>query len=165
MEQWYTIGEISRELNIPESTIRRYVITYKEFFPSRNFGGRYPKFHEKAIEIVSVVYDKYAQGKKGEEIREALRREYPVVIDLDGDCKTDEVKRNIKLLDTRREMIDSIKKQNELYEKNINALQVVDRLEAEIHELRELLHHQHTTIANFVKMEENKKGFFKSLFR
>lgn len=172
MEGWYTINQISKELNIPETTARRYTVTFKEFFPSRTFGGRYDKYHEKAIHIVGTIYDLYAQNKKAEEIREHLKAEFPIVIDVETDTKSEEAKRSINLLDTRKELIESVKRQNELFEKNINALEVVDKLvsvvnsqQEEIKELRELLHHHTTKLENIVKVRENKKSFWRSLFR
>jgi len=172
MEGWYTINQIAKDLNIPETTARRYTVTFKEFFPSRTFGGRYDKYHEKAIHIVGTIYDLYSQNKKAEEIRELLKNEFPIVIDIETDTKNEEAKRSIKLLDTRKELIESIKRQNELFEKNINALEVVDKLvnvvnrqEKEIKELKELIHHHTTTLENISNMRENKKGLWRSLFK
>jgi len=172
MEGWYTINQIAKELNIPETTARRYTVTFKEFFPSKTFGGRYDKYHEKAITIIATIYDLYAQNKKAEEIREHLKAEYPVIIDIEADRESEEAKRGLKLLDTRKELIDSIKRQNELFERNINALEVVDKLvnvvntqQQEIRELKELIHHHTTTLENISNMRENKKGLWRSLFK
>lgn len=82
-EQWRTINGISMALNIPESTVRRYFSTFKEFFYSygKDFGSR-KKYPSSICNAVLKVYTTYQEGKTTVEIKTMLQNDFKQVIDV-----------------------------------------------------------------------------------
>jgi DNA-binding transcriptional MerR regulator len=63
----YTIREIARELNLPESTIRYYRDAFALYLPTWGMGRR-RRYPPEALELLRLIADGYAQSQTREQI-------------------------------------------------------------------------------------------------
>jgi len=63
----YTIREIARELNLPESTIRYYRDAFALYLPTWGMGRR-RRYPPEALEVLRLIADGYAQSQTREQI-------------------------------------------------------------------------------------------------
>jgi len=77
------ISDIVDALGVPDSTVRRYVKTFDEFFSSDK-RGRTTYYSDDAILIAKHIYVLYEEGKTTAEIQEILMRQYPIQVDVNN---------------------------------------------------------------------------------
>lgn len=83
MEDWVSLPHIAREIDIPNSTARRWAATLDEFLISRGRGaGR--RFHPDAREVLRRAKLLYGTGLGADQILEILRAEAPRSADEAG---------------------------------------------------------------------------------
>lgn len=76
LQAWTTLPRIARDIDVPDSTVRRWASALEEFLPSRGRGaGR--RFDPSAKTVLGRVKDLYADGLSTEQIVEILRGEEP----------------------------------------------------------------------------------------
>ena len=76
MQAWTTLPKIARDIDEPDSTVRRWASSLEEFLPSRGRGaGR--RFDPSAKTVLGRARDLYAEGLSTEQIVEILRGEDP----------------------------------------------------------------------------------------
>ncbi|MDA0704271.1 MAG: MerR family transcriptional regulator [Proteobacteria bacterium] len=76
MQAWTTLPKIARDIDVPDSTVRRWASSLEEFLPSRGRGaGR--RFDPSAKTVLGRARDLYAEGLSTEQIVEILRGEDP----------------------------------------------------------------------------------------
>jgi DNA-binding transcriptional MerR regulator len=74
----YSIREIARELNLPESTIRYYRDAFEAYLPS--FGaGRRRRYPPEAVEILRIVADGYSRNQSRDAIASRIQEMAPAV--------------------------------------------------------------------------------------
>lgn len=83
MEDWISLPRIAREIDAPNSTVRRWAAALDEFLTSRGSGaGR--RFHPDAREILRRAKVLYGTGLGAEQILEVLRADGPRMVGVAG---------------------------------------------------------------------------------
>lgn len=76
----YTIAEIARRLQIPESTVRYYRDRYPEYVPSIG-EGRNRRYPPEALEALRAIAETVRAGVPDDIIRDMLRQRFPITVD------------------------------------------------------------------------------------
>ncbi len=170
MINYLTISEICKGTNISNSSCRRYLSEFDEFFSVKG-GSRVKKYEEQAVNVIRRIKHLYDEGKDKDEIYNVLINEFPLVVNDDEQRNIDSVpglatsediamikesleeqkKFNadlLKRLDRQQEYIDqSMKKRDQEL-----ILTMQESLEAK------------KQIATAAEKEPEKQGFFSRLF-
>ena len=154
MEKLYTIASISRELSIPESTLRYRAKMFKEYLPLRG-AGRKKRFLEEAIERFSFIDELFNRGLVAEDIRVELSDKY----DSEVEALVDENKgKRTKTVQQESEKTVAIADMMvELKEFLVPMIKVIENQEVIISELRK----QNKLLA---LAPASKKGFWNRIF-
>lgn len=75
MVDWFSVTQLSKLLEIPETTIRRHLNNFEEFFRSEQI-GRGKKYHPGSVEILQRIAMLYDADRETIEIRKILADEY-----------------------------------------------------------------------------------------
>lgn len=139
MAEWRSINEIARDINIPETTARRYLNTYSDFIKGQRFGA-VMKYPDKAAAIVGRIYSLSSNGKRVEEIRDILKGQYEQVITIEPQEQESQNTQEtmLQVLSQNRGIIESLKK---VIEDNTEALNKVADQQQQIEELRQEIRH------------------------
>jgi len=73
---WFTIPEISKNSGIPETTLRRWAKWSRHYLEHKKVKNK-RLYSKKAVDILLLIRDLYAQGKNREEILTILEKEPP----------------------------------------------------------------------------------------
>jgi uncharacterized phage infection (PIP) family protein YhgE len=84
MEKWLTVSDIAKETNVPDSTCRRYISKFNEFFVSKG-GGRGKKYDSSSVKVIMRIQSLYADGYETDDIDRILRTEFGVVVNDDDE--------------------------------------------------------------------------------
>ena len=82
MKKWMTITEIAKETGIPDSTCRRYLTQFSDFFVLKG-GSRQKKYEDKAVPVLLRIQQLFSEGLIKEEIEKTLSTEFPLVVEID----------------------------------------------------------------------------------
>lgn len=172
MKKYLTIAELAEQVDIPNSTCRRYLANFETFFVAKG-GNRVKKYEETAVHILKRIKALYDEGLETNEVHNVLVNEFPLVISTDEYQGNQQIPKTPKLATSEdiaeimnvliqqkqfnEELLDQIKKQQEFIEKSIErrdklllesirSLQEQKRIQIESHEINE------------------KKGFFSRFF-
>lgn len=139
MAEWRSINEIARDINIPETTARRYLNTYSDFIKGQRFGA-VMKYPDEVAAIIGQIYSLSSKGKKVEEIRDILKGQYEQVITIDPQEQESQNTQEtmLQVLSQNRGIIESLKK---VIEDNTEALNKVADQQQQIEELRQEIRH------------------------
>lgn len=74
MDEWLSVTYISRLLEIPETTTRRYLTNFEEYFRSEKI-GRGRKYHPDTIDILRRIANLYDTDRETKEIKTILANE------------------------------------------------------------------------------------------
>ena len=77
----YTLSRLSTELNIPESTLRRYTKQFSEFIPSIG-QGRKRRFRAEAKPILLKISQYYREGLETDQVTARLEQTYQRTVDV-----------------------------------------------------------------------------------
>lgn len=83
MQEWLTINELSDKTGIADSTIRRYVAKFSDFFVVKG-GARSKRYEETATKILIRIKELYEKGLETEQVYKNLEKDFPLV--LNGDA-------------------------------------------------------------------------------
>lgn len=75
MVEWLSVAQLSKTLEIPETTVRRYLGNFEEYFRSEQI-GRGRKFHPESVEILQRIAMLYGQDYDTAGIKRILSDEY-----------------------------------------------------------------------------------------
>lgn len=89
-KEYISFGELIREVDLSESTARRYIETFKSYIPSRKF-NKYTKYEREAIAIMYLIAKGYEEKKTVAEIKTELDRRFKQVIDVTEDTPGESV--------------------------------------------------------------------------
>ena len=83
-----TAGVIANQTKIPETTVRRYLLTFEDFFFSKKI-GRATKYDSSCIALIKKINDLYNEGYTTADIRAQLSDEnaYSPLVVVDGGSK------------------------------------------------------------------------------
>lgn len=87
MEEWLSIAQLSKTLEIPETTARRYLNNFEEYFRSEQI-GRGKKFHPGSIEILQRIAVLYSADYETTEIKRILADEYAFAVEETDETDT-----------------------------------------------------------------------------
>jgi hypothetical protein len=161
--EYLTIPELAKASNIPDSTCRRYIETFKSFFKPKYF-GRVIKYPSDSVAVLKTIYLYYQDGKEREEIKELLREKHNEIIEINYELNQADILNMI--IDRQENNIAQLK------EDIANVIpQLVDRLVKE--RLTEILpqiiedslEKKVVPVLEYVQeqQKQNKKGFFARL--
>lgn len=162
VEQWWSINEIAKELHIPETTVRRYISTFKEYFShqAKQF-GRGKKYPEQAAHIIKTIYNSYRTGKSTDEIRGLLNIQYKQVIDIEP---VNDFSHDSKTMPVDQNTIHGIiEKNNELVRQNTDALKQIAEILTRVLDQEEVIRELRNEIREL--KEQKNKSFFKRIFK
>ncbi|WP_321401568.1 MerR family transcriptional regulator [Maridesulfovibrio sp.] len=77
-----SIAEISRLLEVPESTLHYWKNRFAQYLPSTG-RNRQKRFKSEAVEIFKIIASMLKQGHTAEDVMAKLSRKYPVNVALD----------------------------------------------------------------------------------
>jgi len=80
MEEWLSVAQLSKILEMPETTTRRYLNNFEEYFRSEQI-GRGKKFHPGSIEILQRIAMLYNTDYETAEIKRILADEYAFAVE------------------------------------------------------------------------------------
>jgi DNA-binding transcriptional MerR regulator len=188
VKEWYTIKELAEQTNIPDTSIRRYIDKFHDFFTFKG-GSRSRRYEETAIKILIRIKNLFDNGYESEQVDATLRNEFPMVVDGDKEDEADKtpvlvtVEDVAELKQAQREQQEMNKLLLEKMEKqehfNKALLEQLKNQEAYIRESLEkrdqLLLESIRTVQEEKKLllemaaaqekeSEKKKGFFSRLF-
>lgn len=84
MDKWLAVSDIAKETNVPDSTCRRYISKFREFFVSKG-GGRGKKYDSSSVKIIMRIQNLYADGYETDDIDHILRTEFGIVVNDDDE--------------------------------------------------------------------------------
>lgn len=87
MIKWISIAQLSKILEIPETTTRRYVNNFEEYFRSEKI-GRGKKYHPDSVEILKKIAMLYNSDYETLDINKILANEYSFEVSNDEHEKT-----------------------------------------------------------------------------
>lgn len=82
---WLSVAEIAKLTRIPAPTARRYASLFREYLSGRKM-GRVTKYPEESATVFERISRMYGEGRVTAEIEQALRTEFPRVIDVEQPC-------------------------------------------------------------------------------
>lgn len=81
MENWLLISELAEELDVAETTARRWSKLFETFLPAKRF-NRVTRYSPEAVQILADIADLYRKGFTTEEIRHQLQDQRPQTLAL-----------------------------------------------------------------------------------
>jgi transposase len=82
MNKYLTISELAKQVDLSNSTCRRYLDSFEEFFLVKG-GSRVKKYEVEAATVLKRIRDLYDDGMVTKEIHSILAQEFPIVINSD----------------------------------------------------------------------------------
>ena len=79
MDDWPTLPQLARELDIADSTARRWAASFFDFLPTKGHGPT-RRFHPQTREVLKRIQTLYASGFNTGQVAEVLRHEFPAII-------------------------------------------------------------------------------------
>lgn len=86
MEKLYTVGEIAKELSIPESTASYYIRTFIEYMPVVGEGRR-KRYKPEVLEIVALIRQAFNNHLAQEQVSELLAQRYSLSVEPEKDVQ------------------------------------------------------------------------------
>ncbi|MFC7394002.1 MerR family transcriptional regulator [Scopulibacillus cellulosilyticus] len=82
MTEWLTIKELAERTNITDSSIRRYISNFPDFFAHRG-GQRGRRYEDSAVKVLARIKTLYEERFETADVEAALKNEFPKIIDDD----------------------------------------------------------------------------------
>lgn len=174
MKEWYTITELAEKTSIPDTTIRRYIAKFNDFFVFKG-GSRSRRYEETAIKILVRIKNLFDSGYETEQVDATLRNEFAMVVDGDKEEKESttpalataedilEIKEALKAqTEFNKLLVEKLEQQEQYIKESIERrdAQLMESIRA-MQEERKLMIE---TAAAAAAEKEEKKGFFARLF-
>jgi DNA-binding transcriptional MerR regulator len=168
VKEWLTVTELAEKTNIPDTTVRRYIGKFPDFFTYKG-GSRSRRYEGISIKILVRIKNLFDSGFETEQVDAMLRNEFPMVVS--GDDKQQEKESNTPALATGEdiaEIKDALKQQQEFNKLLLERLEnrdkeyynKFDQILRMIQEEKQ----ERLEIAATQEQEQQKKGFFAKLF-
>src|SRR5699024_9124498 len=141
--EWLSVTQLSKTLEIPETTTRRYLNTFDEYFRWEQI-GRGKKYDPDSVEILQRIAMLYSADSEIFEIKKILAYEYASTIDEEnnGDATNDKTAYDISgKLDKFQENQESFNKQllNLLHEQQKYINKVIENQNENIEQEKHLM--------------------------
>jgi DNA-binding transcriptional MerR regulator len=86
MNEWHSANEIIKRSKIAESTARRYMSQFSEYFSTEK-AGRQRRYSGEAVRILQRISELFELKRTADDIREILSREYAMTIEPEQEKK------------------------------------------------------------------------------
>ncbi|HLR70888.1 MAG TPA: MerR family transcriptional regulator [Pseudogracilibacillus sp.] len=174
--EWFTVNQVSKEVNIPGETIRRYARQYGEYLRMKKGEKRSYLIHESSFDTIKKIRYLLEQGKQREQIDEILQQTETLTIQTD-DNEMNEYLMTLPQLHRETEkhirwLSEQVEQQNDLIKGLANKLdqqqeyidnRLKERDQMLMQSLDESLETQKQIAAE--EKKESNKGFFSKLFK
>lgn len=137
MDELYTLAEIARIIDIPESTCRYYHGKFAEFLPAIGKGKR-KKYRQDAVNILRFISDNLRNGSTLAEVTELLSKQFQKVIDIAATSTTLQQDKNLPEVIPCTQLIDVAAIQP-LIQQLREALIVISTYKSDNNEIKEQL--------------------------
>lgn len=161
MKEWLSVTKLSKVLEIPETTIRRYLNNFEEYFRFEKI-GRGNKYHPDSIVILQRIATLYSHDRETTEIKNILVNEYAFAVEK---LKDESITIDPPAYDISGKINEFQKKQEEFNKKLLEKFQeqqlyiksLLDSRDSTIQELKRKSYLEEIRIDRFEKiMAEHK---------
>lgn len=115
-QQWLDVSDAAKKTNIPAETVRRYIRDHGVHLKIKK-SGKYYYVHNEAIDVIKQIRQLYSDGKKKNEIEEALSTAgIPMTITVDHDGERTIVNMAGKILKMEKEIAEQRQQQQQFNE-------------------------------------------------
>ncbi|MDQ1274859.1 MAG: hypothetical protein QG610_431 [Euryarchaeota archaeon] len=104
-DELYTLAEIARIIDIPESTCRYYHGKFSEFLPAIGKGKR-KKYRQESVNILRFISDNLRNGSTLAEVTELLSKQFQKVIDITATSTTLQQDKNLPEVLPSNQLVD-----------------------------------------------------------
>lgn len=172
MNEWLNIQELAEQTNIPDTTIRRYISKFSNFFIHKG-GARSRRYEDTAVKVLIRIKQLYDDGHESEEVDNTLRKEFAVVIDGDKEKSFEKASTPaLATADDMAEIKEALKQQQEFNKLLIEKLVDQERYIKESLEKRDHLflesikaiQEEKRALLETTSTDEKKAPFFKRFF-
>lgn len=118
MTKYYSIADIAKELNLPESTVRYYRDRFKNYVPGTKKGQR--KFYDdQALEALRIIAEGLRKGETAATVEDHLSLIYSQTIDTKEIAAAAQQQPSFsredwqKELESRQQLVDTMKELNQ----------------------------------------------------
>lgn len=87
MEKWHSVSQLNNETGVPETTIRRYLNNFSEYFRAERI-GRGMKYHPDSVAILKRIYSLYNDDYETPEIQRLLDMEFAINVEDQEETET-----------------------------------------------------------------------------
>lgn len=165
---WLTINELADKTGIPDSTIRRYISKFSDFFMVKG-GTRSKRYEDTAAKVLLRIKDLYDKGLETEQTYNTLLKEFPRIVDeqapqepeaLPALATSDDITEIKQMLKAQQELsnrlLDRLAKQEEY---------IKDSIERRDRELMQALADSMNERRLLLEGKKEDKNFWQRLFR
>lgn len=168
IKEWLTINELADKTGIPDSTIRRYIAKFSEFFVVKG-GARSKRYEDSAAKVLLRIKDLYDKGLETEQTYNALLKEFPRIVD-DQAPEESETLPALATSDDITEIKQMLKAQQELSNRLLDRLAkqeeyIKDSIERRDRELMQALADSMNERRLLLEDKKEDKNFWQRLFR
>jgi DNA-binding transcriptional MerR regulator len=157
VRQWLTITELAEQTNIPDTTIRRYIAKFPDFFTFKG-GSRSRRYEDTAIKVLVRIKNLYDAGYETDQVDAFLRKEFAVIID--GDKEVEDNDKATPTLATAEDIADI--KQALQQQQEFNK-QLLEKLEQQERYIKESLEKRDRQLMESLKiMQEERKALIEA---
>jgi len=174
MNEWFTVAQASKEVDIPTETVRRYIRQYGNYLMINRGSKRSYLVHETSLDTLKKIRYLLDQGNQREQVEEVLQRTETLTVHVDDEEMNDylmtlpqlhrETAKHMQQLTEQVErQSDVINKFGERLEQQQEYIdkRLEERDEALMHVMNEVME-SNKQIATSKEVE--KKGFWSRLF-
>lgn len=179
MDEWHTVTETAKKVDIPPETIRRYCRNYGDYLRLRRGEKRSYLIHKSSFDTIKKIRHLLEQGKLREQVEEILQRTETLTIHPD-DNEMNEYFMSMPQL--QREQLKHIKK---VYDEMKEQRDVIEDLRKKVEEQEQYIREHLSRQDDLLKERDRKlneamneiletqrqlaaegnKGFFSRLFK
>lgn len=174
MNEWFTVAQASKEVDIPTETVRRYIRQYGDYLMINRGSKRSYLIHENSLDTLKKIRYLLDQGNQREQVEEVLQRTETLTVQADDEEMNDYL---MTLPQLHRETAKHIQQLSEQVERQNDLInQFGDRLNQQQEYIDKRLEERDKALMQVMNevMESNKqiaaaeqqkkKGFFARLF-
>lgn len=115
LDEWLSVSELSSNLKIPETTVRRHLNKFDKYFRYEK-RGKGKKYHPEAMAILNKIATLYSEGYESDYIDEVLSRNFAFFVEDTNDDNTQiELVSNLEI----KKQFEEFKKQQEEFNKEL----------------------------------------------
>jgi DNA-binding transcriptional MerR regulator len=157
VQQWLTISELAEQTNIPDTTIRRYIAKFPDFFTYKG-GSRSRRYEDTAIKVLVRIKSLYDAGYETDQVDSILRKEFAVIIDDNNEVEdTDKPTPTLATAEDIADIKQALQQQMEF-----NKL-LLERLEQQERYIRESLEKRDKMLMESIRsMQEERKALLEA---